>query len=153
MSEDSQEVYYSYSVVEGDMYDIYRREGGAYNTHHGQRYSWAETKEGVPIGVCYASIRQINDHAISSHLSASIPRQPPQPMAFWDVLKSFENQSLWQDFRCDGNGSWIHRGLLMGSLVIVHDGSYMPKVAKDVCSAAHSLSTAPQQNRQQRERC
>ena len=23
----------------------------------------------------------------------------------------------------------------MGSLVIVHDGSYMPKVAKDVCSA------------------
>ena len=50
---------------------------------------------------------------------------PHTPTAFWDVLHSFENQSLWKYFHCDGNGEWINRGLIIESLVIVNDGSYM----------------------------
>ncbi len=38
-------------------------------------------------------------------------------------------------FRCNGNGSWIHQELSLGSLFVIHDGLYMPEVTKDVCSA------------------
>jgi len=43
---------------------------------------------------------------------------------------------MWKYFSCDGDGEWIHRGLMMGLLVMVHDGLYMPKVTKKVCLAA-----------------
>ena len=55
---------------------------------------------------------------------------------FWAALRSFDNQSLWKNFQCDGDATWIHRGLILGTLVIVHDGSYMPLVSKTVCLAA-----------------
>ena len=49
-------------------------------------------------------------------------------------------------FNCDGemDEGYIH-GLLMGSLVIVRDGSYMPHLAKDVCSAGFLCSIARRQ--------
>ena len=34
---------------------------------------------------------------------------------------------------------WICRGLLFELIVMVHDGSYMPKVAPNICSAAVTL--------------
>ena len=72
----------------------------------------------------------------SLHSHCAVPRQINVSMSFWDVLHSFENQSMWKYFSYDGDGKWIHRELMMGSLVMVHDGSYMPKVTKKVCSAA-----------------
>ena len=33
------------------------------------------------------------------------------------------------------DGSWIHRGLITGSLEIVHDGSFMVDLDPEVCSA------------------
>ena len=35
---------------------------------------------------------------------------------------------------CNGDVEWIRRGLWLGSLVIVHDGSYMKEVDPLVCS-------------------
>jgi len=114
---------------------VYKCEERAHATRYGQQFAWSKAHENEPQCVRYASIRHINDHTVTLHSTASIPRELSQPTAFWDVLCSFENQTLWRDFRCDGDGSWIHRGLLMGLLVIVHDGSFMSKVAKDVRSA------------------
>ena len=51
---------------------------------------------------------------------------------FWTVLCSFENQSLWKDFVYDGDGRWITDGLVNGTLVAVHDGSYMKEVNPQV---------------------
>ena len=42
-----------------------------------------------------------------------------------------------ETLRIDGNDcSWIFRGLMRGSFLIGHDGSYMSMVANDVCSCA-----------------
>ena len=45
-------------------------------------------------------------------------------------------------FNCDGDGSWLHRGLLIGSLldiVIVCSGSYLSNVTAEVCLAAFCM--------------
>ena len=36
----------------------------------------------------------------------------------------------------DGDGEWIRRGLMLGTIIFVHDGSYMQKVDPYICSAA-----------------
>ena len=81
----------------------------------------------------------LSDNCARLHLTLAPHRAPTPVTDFWEVLRSFENQSLWRYFHCDGDGRWIHRGLLMGSLVIVHDGSYMPEVEKGICSAGYMV--------------
>ena len=71
----------------------------------------------------YAIIIDISDTMVSLHSVAKISTPTPSSFNFWEVLRSFPHKSLWQYFRCDGDGSWIHWGLLLGSLVVVHDGS------------------------------
>ncbi len=68
--------------------------------------------------------------AMTVLLHSHVARPLPLPVAtdFLSVLRSFENQSLWEHFVCDGNGSWIFQGLFSCLLVVVHDGSYMRKV-------------------------
>ena len=63
------------------------------------------------------------------------------------MLHSFDNQSLWKNFQCDRDGKWIHRGLILGMQVIVHDGSYMPLVSKTVCLAAFMIFDTHTNNR------
>lgn len=45
------------------------------------------------------------------------------------------NSSLWDHLKI-GDGEWIKEGLKQGSIVLVHDGSYMEELAPEVCSAA-----------------
>ena len=52
------------------------------------------------------------------------------------MINNDGNQSLWRTLKCDGDGTWIGRGLLSGTILVAHDGSYMKEVAADVCSAA-----------------
>ena len=47
---------------------------------------------------------------------------------------------MWDRFVFDDDGSWLLRALLLGTLVIVHDGSYMPHVTTQACSCAFVLS-------------
>lgn len=53
------------------------------------------------------------------------------PVSFQDVLASYSNQAMWEYLLIDGNGEWIHDGLVAGLLIVVHDGSCMPECAKD----------------------
>jgi hypothetical protein len=53
------------------------------------------------------------------------------------ILASWDNQSLWKNLRINGvAGDWIFSGLMQGLLVIGHDSSYMPHLAKNVCACA-----------------
>ena len=83
----------------------------------------------------YASVCHVNETTVTYHSGAAVPASEPKSTRFWNVLRSFENQSLWRHLSCDGDGEWIHRGMLMGSLCIVHDGSYMVDLDSEVCSA------------------
>ena len=81
----------------------------------------------------------MNDSTVSLHSTIPVPQHIEPSIDFWEVLRSFDNQSLWRSFHCHGDGKWIHQGLLAGTLVIVHEGSYMVEVANDVCSAAFMI--------------
>ena len=124
-----------------DSYDEFRMrtDGGATRTCYGHHFNWAGTRRGVPPKDVQASVTLHEDDTVQFHSALPVYRTPPLKTDFWEILHSFPNQSLWRDFRCNGDGSWVHRGLMMGSLVIVHDGSYMPHVAKDVCSAGFMI--------------
>lgn len=41
---------------------------------------------------------------------------------------------MWDYFFVDGDGEWIHEGLIAGSLAIVHDGSYMRELDQHASS-------------------
>jgi hypothetical protein len=51
-------------------------------------------------------------------------------------MRSPPNQSLWRNFTVDGDGSWIYKGLVDNTLVMMSDGSYDKVAANDVCSCA-----------------
>ena len=119
------ELYHLYKFGGIDQYDVYAKQSSERVTRFGQKFKWTEAKEGTPESTVYASVREVSDAVVSLHSTASIPMPISPVVDFWEVLHSFPNQSLWRNFVCDGDGKWIHRGLVAGTLVIVSDGSYM----------------------------
>jgi len=105
----------------------------------GPRFRWVSSTRGDSGLPHYASVRHLDEMTVLLHSHVARPLPPPVATDFLSVLRSFKNQSLWEHFICDGDGSWIMHGLLAGSLVIVHDGSYMREVCPNVCSAAYML--------------
>ena len=73
---------------------------------------------------------------VKLHSTTACFHPPTTTPGFWPTLRSFENHTLWKYFVCDGDGGWIHDGLINGTLAIVHDGSYMPDLSTEICSAA-----------------
>ena len=95
----------------------------------------------------HVSIRWWNGATLRYHSSAPcwIPRAVDVPRTLRDNLNAWGNPSLWKTLRIDGNNcSWIFRGLMRGSLLIGHDGSYMPMVANNVCLCAVVLYCTPE---------
>jgi hypothetical protein len=60
----------------------------------------------------------------------------PHRRTFLERIRSLPNQSLWETFVVDWDGSWIYKGLVTNSLVMMSDGSYDEMAANDVCSCA-----------------
>jgi len=147
LSEDEEELYYVYEEEFEDRYDVFHRKSRAHNTRYGQQYQWEATCEGIPPKHTYASIREVDDSTVTLHSKIAVARPIQVETDFWAVLHGFENQSLWRNFQCDGDGKWIHQGLLLGTLVIVHDGSYMPLLSKKACSAAFMILDTHTNNR------
>ena len=85
----------------------------------------------------YASIIEVDVDTVILHSWVQEYQAPATaPSNFWQVINNDGNQSLWRTLKCDGDGAWIGQGLLSGTLLVAHDGSYMKEVAADVCSAA-----------------
>ena len=82
----------------------------------------------------FAPVYHVKDTIVAYHsMVVVMPIAETRPSRFRDVLVSFENQSLWSHFSCDRDGEWVHRGLLMGSFCVVHEGSYMVDLDSEVC--------------------
>jgi hypothetical protein len=86
-----------------------------------------------------ATVFQFDHPLVRLHSCSAPPRFLEPPTQFLQVLASWENQSLWKHLKCDGDGSWVLDAIIAGSLDIVHDGSYMKKVAPKVCSISMAL--------------
>ena len=82
------------------------------------------------------SVKTLDRDRVTFHSKARPPPSPTIQDNFWAIIRSWDNQSLWSNFDCDGDGTWIYRAILGGSLIIAHDGSYQPKLAQDMCSYA-----------------
>ena len=83
-----------------------------------------------------ASVNKGERDDVLYHPSAAVAEVSDVPSSLLDTLKSWENQSLWRTLDVEGDGEWMRHSLVMDSLIVGHDGSYMPKVAHDICSCA-----------------
>ena len=108
----------------------------ACKTQSGQRFNSTIVVMGGSGLQNYASVTRSQPGHIVVH--SSIPRfiPPPPVSGFKHAIKTFANQSLLTSLDYDGDGSWILGGMLLQSLVIIHDGSYMKEFTPDICSAA-----------------
>ena len=115
---------------------IFGRDEHRRQTRYGQTYSRCQPTADSPPHNQFASVSRINEESVTLHSRATLSIPPPTPTDFRSVLASYDNQSLFENLHCDGDGSWIRQGLLSGSLEIVHDGSFMPQTDTTTCSAA-----------------
>jgi len=120
-------------------YDIFVRVEEERVTRTGPRFEWLMTHQGVLPSTCYASVKAVDGMSVRLHSSASVAPAKVTPQTFLESLQSFDNQSLFKHFRCDGDGEWIEQAVLRGSLVVVHDGSYKKELDAKVCGAATVL--------------
>ena len=113
-SNDCTKLYFEYDASEdgAKQYGIYEKDKMAQTTRFGQRYSEKEVRIGIPPVCKYASIRQVSKKVVTLHSTVARPLPPLQHSTFWAILRSFPNQSMWRNFICDGDGEWIHRGML-----------------------------------------
>ncbi len=70
------------------------------------------------------------------HSSTAIFSPSKALCGFENTIKHLENWSLWGSLDYNGDSSWILDGMLVQSLITIHDGSYMKEVSPDICSAA-----------------
>jgi hypothetical protein len=106
------------------------------STQSGRKFVRSDRIDHVPLPF-YASITQISVDYIHLH---SWTRQYNYSKnctsIFWDKIRNDNNPSLWKNLQGDGDGTWIWEGLCSGSLLIIHDGSYMQEVSPKICSVA-----------------
>jgi hypothetical protein len=107
------------------------RFGAVYHYHHMDEMTCPEQRR--------ASVSNWTGPTIQFHSSALswVPGNVNIPSTLLSTLASWDNQSLWKHLRIDGGkGGWIHNGLMQGSLIVGHDGSYMPHLANNICACA-----------------
>jgi hypothetical protein len=105
-------------------------------TRSGFEYKYAATSRQSPGFPLHATVLRLDDSTVRCHSNAPVCSDKLPPTSFLDTLLSWGYESLWDNLTFTGDGSWILDGLISGSLLIVHDGSYMPKVNTKICSTA-----------------
>ena len=88
-----------------------------------------------------ATVQTLLDADNVSLLSSSpLPRrQAHSRPSVEDILRSWTNPDLWDNFECNDDGWWILKALLEGTLLAVSDGSYMREKHPGACSGAFTL--------------
>ncbi len=128
-----------YHIPSAGATAVYERLRTRRSTHYGSTYYLTDRIPGELTPTHRVSIHSWNGAALRYHTSAPrwIRRAVNVPHTLCDNLDAWGNPSLWKTLRINSNNcSWIFRGLMRGSLLIGHDGSYMPMVVNDVCLCA-----------------
>jgi hypothetical protein len=77
-----------------------------------------------------------NTHKIDLHSTCSLKHRTHTPTdPFLTKLRKGLQNQIWHGSTFDEDGEWIVRAIERGTLLIVHDGSYMPQMDKSICSA------------------
>jgi hypothetical protein len=118
---------------------VYERPQAGRTTCFGSTYILSDAVLVPPEAMHRVSIWSWNGLSLCFHSSCPqwVPHAVHVPRTLLDNLPAWGNQSLWSTLRIDGDHcTWIFQGLMHGSLIIGHDGSYMPQVANDICACA-----------------
>ena len=123
-----------------NTYDVFERGEDRVQTRFDTYYFLAEEgAEGISPTRRASITAGLSPTRVRYHSSAPLPPPTPRLDSVEEVLRSWGHRSLWRTLRIDGDGSWIRRAMVLGTLVVVHDGSYKVKVANDVCTGAVAI--------------
>ncbi len=125
--------------VDLGSHDVYTLNQTPCSTRYGTTYTYSHQDTAPCLESRHATITNWLSHTVKLHSSSPAwsPLHVHSPKQLLATLASFKNQSFWKHLRIDGGaGDWIFIGLMRGSLVIGHDGSYMPHLANNVCTCA-----------------
>ena len=121
-------------------YDVFVRDDSGARTRYGAYYSLLDFANDEVTPTRRASIvPALTPQHVKYHSSSPLPPPAPRMDSVVEVLHSWGDRRLWSNLRIDGDGSWIRRGMIMGTLAVGHDGSYKCHVAKDVCAGAVAM--------------
>jgi hypothetical protein len=118
---------------------VYEQPWAGRTTRFGSTYILSDAVSVPPEAMHRVSIRSWNVLSLRFHSSCPwwVPRAMHVPLTLLNNLAAWGNQSIWSTLRIDGdNCTWIFQGLMHGSLIIGHDGLYIPQVGNDVCTCA-----------------
>ena len=135
IDEDKDELY---RVIDNKSYQLFTPSTLARRTRR-TRFSYLRTVSGLCPRHTRASILPVRAghwDDVMLHSSAAVYLPCCERQSFINKILALPNQSLWRTLEVDGDGSWIYRGLLLNSLVLMSDGSYNEALANDVCSSA-----------------
>ena len=102
-----------------------------------QWYTFHENVDEPRVTLQIATIErdQSNPRRVNLHSYAPLPSPPPLIYGFTNVIDTWENKSLWTHLDYTGSvNEWLFQGIQNGTIVVVHDGSYMRNIAPDVSS-------------------
>jgi len=100
VSEDRLRIFRCRLVDLQSVTDVFCAVSRRYATRRGQQYRWEYSMYGMEESAEYASVLPVDEFLVTLHSSLPVPVPPPAPSTdFWDILRSFENQSLWTYFR------------------------------------------------------
>ena len=116
-------------------------------TRFGTKFGRPEHRSGLFPTTHRASVQVRSPDCVVLHSSAKVYVPSPVRRSFMQRLRALPNQSLWRTLKISGDGSWIYNGLMRGTLIMVSDGSYNDRIARDVCSCAAILHCKETQNR------
>ena len=127
-----------------DRTDVFQLEEERVQTRTGGVYEWNHTRQGIKEGQRHATVVTLDDHKVRLHSTAVKYVSREEERSFLEVLKSYGDNTWWKIMHCDEEGEWIRRAIRMGTLVISHNGSYVPEKSSAVSGAgilAHCTST------------
>eukprot|EP00956_Cyclotella_meneghiniana_P011639 scaffold16376_cov42-Cyclotella_meneghiniana.AAC.4 len=137
----SQDKLQVYHLLPDNRFTVYQRDALQRTMRSGARYTKISTHHGHPTDATfYASVDpNPNPNMINLHSTCDIHHAATNQSTFLSCLRSFSNQSLWDNLEIDGDGDWLITSIIQGTLEIEMDGSYMKDLSTTACSGAFIL--------------
>jgi hypothetical protein len=121
--------------VNDSRYKVYYRLTDIRRTRSRNIYQFHHTTTQPPPCTLTTSIVPLSPNTVSLHSVTTIKRDPVlQKTPFLTKLQEGFQKQLWQDMQITQDGEWVIRAIEHGTLLIAHDGSFMPHKHKSLCS-------------------
>jgi hypothetical protein len=122
---------------EGDStYKVYYRLQNIRETRRRHIFQFHHTTTHPPPCTLTASIIPLSLDTVSLHSVSTLKRNPVSPKTpFLTKLQEGAPAQLWQGMQITQGGKWILQAIENGTLLVAHDGSFMPHKHKSLCSA------------------